>query len=168
MCHCHHRSRHPGRRPAGPDRRRPYRPGSHRWRRDQRRLSDRELHLLGYFVSLDDGALADALQTLRDGRTWRYREMLARLRTEGVDLPADEAETTPATHALGRRHLAELLVRQHKAATVREAFSRYLHDGGRAVVPKLLLPVDEAIRRVREAGGVASWRTPRKTAPLRS
>lgn len=127
---------------------------------------DRELHLLGYFVCLEDSALADALQTLCDGRTWRYREMLGRLRAEGVDLPADEAETTPLTHAPGRRHLAELLVRQHKAATVREAFSRYLHDGGRAVVPKLLLPVAEAIRRVREAGGVASWAHPPENCTL--
>src|SRR5262249_593959 len=41
-----------------------------------------------------------------------------------------------------------------------DAFTRYLHDGGRAVVPKRLLPVEEALRCVRAAGGVASWAHP--------
>jgi predicted metal-dependent phosphoesterase TrpH len=118
----------------------------------------RELHLLGYFVRPDDHPLAEALQQLREGRSRRYRQMLDRLRDQGVPLP--EEGPAVSEHAVGRRHLAELLVRQRRASTVREAFSRYLHDGGRAVVPKVLLPVAEAIRRVRAAGGVASWAHP--------
>jgi predicted metal-dependent phosphoesterase TrpH len=90
--------------------------------------------------------------------------MLDRLRDQGVHLP--EEGPTLAEHAVGRRHLAELLVRQRRASTVREAFTRYLHDGGRAVVPKVLLPVAEAIRRVRAAGGVASWAHPPEHSTL--
>src|SRR5262249_21225804 len=87
-----------------------------------------------------------------------YLAMIDRLREQGVHLA--EPDVLPDAHALGRRHLAELLVQQRKASTVREAFTRYLRDGSRAVVPKQLLPVEEAIRRVREAGGVASWAHP--------
>ena len=43
---------------------------------------------------------------------------------------------------------------------MREAFSRYLGDNGRATVPKVRLPVAEAIALVRGAGGVASWAHP--------
>jgi hypothetical protein len=43
---------------------------------------------------------------------------------------------------------------------VREAFARYLKDDGRASVPKLRLPVAEAIALVRGAGGVAGWAHP--------
>src|SRR5438067_10684532 len=118
----------------------------------------RELHLLGYFVSTEDAALAQALEELRRRLTERFHEMIELLREQGI--PLAETEVLPAAHALGRRHLAELLVRQGTVSTVREAFLRYLHDGGRAVVPKQLLPVAEAIRRVREAGGVASWAHP--------
>jgi len=118
----------------------------------------RELHLLGYFVAPEDVALATVLGRLRDHRAERYHEMIDRLRGQGVHLAG--ADIPPDAHALGRRHLAELLVRQGKVSTVREAFSRYLHDGGRAVVPKQLLPVEEAIRYVREAGGVTSWAHP--------
>jgi predicted metal-dependent phosphoesterase TrpH len=118
----------------------------------------RELHLLGYFVSTEDAALAQALEALRGRRAERFHKMIERLREQGVPLAG--TEMLPGAHALGRRHLAELLVRQGKVSTIREAFLRYLHDGGRAVVPKQLLPVDEAIGRVREAGGVASWAHP--------
>lgn len=126
----------------------------------------RELHLLAYFVSPADAALGAALQRLREDRGRRYREMIERLRGQGIHLEPERDEGLAGTHAPGRRHLAEMLVRQRKASTVREAFTRYLHDGGRAVVPKLLLPVEEAIRRVRAAGGVASWAHPPESCTL--
>src|ERR687888_400259 len=40
----------------------------------------RELHLLGYFVRLDDGPLQRALGRLREDRTGRFWEMVERLR----------------------------------------------------------------------------------------
>jgi predicted metal-dependent phosphoesterase TrpH len=69
-------------------------------------------------------------------------------------------ESGPGPEALGRPHLAELLVRQGQVATVREAFRRYLRDGGPAAVPKKRLPVAEALALVRGAGGVAAWAHP--------
>lgn len=62
--------------------------------------------------------------------------------------------------ALGRRHLAEMLVRARRVATVREAFVRYLGDKGDIAVPKQRLPVAEALALVAEAGGVAAWAHP--------
>jgi predicted metal-dependent phosphoesterase TrpH len=75
-----------------------------------------------------------------------------------------EAATAPDT--LGRRHVAERLVRSGQVATVAEAFARYLKDGSPAAVPKWRLPVAEAISLVRGAGGVASWAHPAATAPF--
>src|SRR5262249_28486475 len=94
----------------------------------------RELHLLGYFVSTENASLQQALDELRRRRAERYREMIERLREQGVhlvesDLPGLTPPGSPGAHSLGRRHLADLLVRQRKASTVREAFTRYLRDG---------------------------------------
>jgi 3',5'-nucleoside bisphosphate phosphatase len=118
----------------------------------------RELHLLAYFVALDDPALSAALEHVRHHRRERFREMTERLRQCGVaiDLPSNG----PGPEALGRRYLAELLVGAGRVATVREAFARWLGDGGRAEVPKVRLPVAEALALVRGAGGVASWAHP--------
>jgi predicted metal-dependent phosphoesterase TrpH len=118
----------------------------------------KELHLLAYFVALDDPALNAALEHVCRHRAERFREMVGRLRQCGVALGDDAVAHAP--EALGRRHLAELLVKAGRVGTVREAFARWLRDGGRADVPKVRLPVAEALVLVRQAGGVASWAHP--------
>jgi predicted metal-dependent phosphoesterase TrpH len=118
----------------------------------------RELHLLAYFVAPDDVALNAALADVREHRAHRFIEMIERLRGCGVSVE-DEGRPPPCD-AVGRRHLAELLVKQGRVASVREAFSRYLGDRGPAVVPKKSLPAAEALALVRGAGGVAAWAHP--------
>jgi predicted metal-dependent phosphoesterase TrpH len=120
----------------------------------------RELHLLGYFIRPEDAPLQAALGQLHADRVARFWEMVSRLRQIGVHLPEEMLVGVGTTGTLGRRNLAELLVRAKKTATVREAFHRYLGDRGRAVVPKRRLPVAEAIAVVRGAGGVAAWAHP--------
>jgi hypothetical protein len=120
----------------------------------------KELHLLGYFFRLDDEPLRTALERLAAGRSQRFWDMVERLRGVGVSLEEGEVRAMAARGALGRRHLAELLVASRRAGTVRDAFRRYLGEGGRVALPKVRLPVAEAIRLVRAAGGVAAWAHP--------
>lgn len=119
----------------------------------------RELHLLGYFVRLDNEDLLSALERLRTARRIRFAKMVEKLRGVGVTIDPD---TLPddGNEALGRRHLANLLVKANRVGSVREAFSRYLGDSGRVAVAKVRLPVDEAIAHVHAAGGVAAWAHP--------
>jgi predicted metal-dependent phosphoesterase TrpH len=119
----------------------------------------RELHLLAYFVDPQHAGLAAALARLGLHRVERFLEMVARLRDCGISLDEEEVRAQ-AAGTPGRRHLAELLVRARRVGSVREAFQRYLGDRGRVAVPKLRLPVREAIGLVRQAGGVASWAHP--------
>jgi predicted metal-dependent phosphoesterase TrpH len=121
----------------------------------------RELHLLGYFVRPDDGELDAALARVREGRRARFHHFVARLAAAGTRLPDDRVELVAGDAAsLGRRHLAKLLVDCGFARSRVEAFHRLLGPVARAVVPKVLLPVGEAIRLVRGAGGVASLAHP--------
>src|SRR5262245_11837376 len=122
------------------------------------RFDGRELHLLGYFVDPTYGPLVDALAAIRAERRERFMGMVGRLRDLGVSVEVTDADL--ARSSLGRRSLAELLVRQGHAGSIREAFQRWLHDRGRAALPKQGLPVEEAIGLVRAAGGVASWAHP--------
>jgi len=120
----------------------------------------RELHLLGYFVALDHAGLTAALAEIRRQRVERFREMIERLRGRGVSLDGEGQHVQGMPEALGRRHLAEMLVRARRVATVREAFARYLGDRGGVAVPKKRLPAAEALALVRAAGGVAAWAHP--------
>ncbi|MFO0966306.1 MAG: PHP domain-containing protein [Gemmataceae bacterium] len=120
---------------------------------------ERELHLLGYFFNPVDGPLNAALEDIASGRRERFQVMVNRLAERGVDVRGAVNAMAPAP-ALGRRHLAEILVKNRHAATVHEAFRRYLHDGGTVEAPKRRLPVEQAIALVRGAGGVAAWAHP--------
>jgi predicted metal-dependent phosphoesterase TrpH len=120
----------------------------------------RELHLLGYFVDLDDEPLDSALARLRAHRVTRFWDMVERLRGCGVSFEDEELKVRASNGAVGRRHLAELLIKNRRAGSMREAFTRYLGDRGQVAVPKLRLPVEEAIALVRGAGGVAAWAHP--------
>jgi predicted metal-dependent phosphoesterase TrpH len=116
----------------------------------------REVHLLAYFVRPEDPALRQSLDRMREHRAGRYAEMVAKLRRLGVAVP----ETPPNGSCLGRRHLAEALVKDGTVGSVREAFQRYLDDDGPAHVPKLRFDFSAAIALVGTAGGVASYAHP--------
>jgi predicted metal-dependent phosphoesterase TrpH len=120
----------------------------------------KELHLLAYFVRPEDAALTAALRRLCEHRRRRFWDMVEGLRGHGVSFAEEELKAQAAACSLGRRHLAELLVKARRAGSVREAFVRYLGDGGRVARPKLRLPVGQALALVRGAGGVAAWAHP--------
>jgi predicted metal-dependent phosphoesterase TrpH len=122
----------------------------------------KDLHLLAYFVRPDDPDLGSALGRLRADRLERFWQLAGRLRERGVSLEEGDLRALAAKgSSVGRRHLAELIVRAGKAGTIREAFRRYLSGQGRVMVPRLRrLPVAEGLALVRGAGGVAGWAHP--------
>lgn len=120
----------------------------------------REFHLLAYFFDPTNRDLLDALAFLRTARVGRFHEMLERLRSLGVHFQREDLDHLQEDTTLGRRHLAEMLVKARKAATIREAFQRWLGDHGKATVPKTRLPLERAIEAVRGAGGIATWAHP--------
>lgn len=120
----------------------------------------REVHILGHFVRDDEPALVAATTTLRRDRIQRLKGMVDRLSGLGlvVDLIALGRAFPRAT--LGRRHLADWLVRSGQVSGHREAFARYLGDEGPAHVPKPRLAATVAIALIQGAGGVAGLAHP--------
>ena len=118
----------------------------------------REVHILGHFLREDDPSLVAATTGLRLARAERIRALVDRL--EGLGLSVDlEALGRAFPRDPGRKHLADWLARTGQVSGPREAFARYLGDGGPAEVPKPRLAWAEAIALIRGAGGVAGLRT---------
>jgi 3',5'-nucleoside bisphosphate phosphatase len=117
-----------------------------------------EVHVLGLGVDPNDDALEAALARQRDARRLRFDRMVQKLRDQ--DVPIDAAlEGLPATtdeDALGRPRLARALIRCGYATSVEDAFRQHLSRGRPAYVPRQGLGPREAIRAIRDAGGVAS------------
>lgn len=116
-----------------------------------------DVHLLGYLVDEQDAALLGRLERLRDARAQRAVRIVERLQAAGVPVTlADLAQEAPLQGgAVGRPHVARALVRRGHAASIQDAFDRYLADGRPGAVPKEKLSARDAIALVRGAGGVA-------------
>jgi predicted metal-dependent phosphoesterase TrpH len=124
-------------------------------------FAGREFHLLGYFVRTDHGELNAALAAVCATRRERFRDFIAFLGERGLALSEDRVQLAEeATVSLGRRHVAGLLVACGHARTRTEAFHRLLNPLAGKVRPKVLVPIEEAIRLVHAAGGVASLAHP--------
>ncbi len=122
----------------------------------------RDIHVLGYLIDPDDGAISAHADRARRRRDERIREMISRLDDLGVAVEYDAVveEAGPNAQALARPHLARVLWHQGDVSSVAEAFDRYIADDGPAYVPVNALSVADAIQCIHVAGGVAVWAHP--------
>ena len=118
------------------------------------RLGESELHILGYFLNRTDPVLAQRLVTLRESRHTRNPKIVQRLNELGIDITYDEVRALAGTESVGRPHIARLLMEKHIVTSAKEAFDRYLANGRPAFVDRELPEPAEAVRWIREAGGV--------------
>lgn len=116
----------------------------------------RDVHLLGYLVDHRDPDLLATLRDFRDKRETRSEAIIdkinEKLAVEGRAAIASQEAAALAGGALGRPHIALVLVGRGYAANMQDAFVRYLIP---CDVPKRYFPVDEALATIRRLGGVA-------------
>lgn len=112
-----------------------------------------EVHLLGYLCDWDHPPLAELLAAMRGGRRRRAAEAVARLAAAGHVISLDEVLELGG-ESVGRPHIARVLVASGHAASIKEAFDRFLVRGCVGYVPRPKLTPAEAIAAVRAAGGV--------------
>jgi hypothetical protein len=110
--------------------------------------------MLGYFLKWQDPVLTGRLARLRESRHRRNPQIIERLRTLGLDITYEEVRALAGTESVGRPHIARVLMDKGYVSSSKDAFDRYLADGRPAHVPRELPEPAEAIRWIREAGGV--------------
>lgn len=119
------------------------------------RHGESELHVLGYFLKWEDAQLNERLVTLRESRHRRNPKIVELLQAAGIDITYDEVRAVAGSDSVGRPHIARVLMDKKVVTTAKEAFDRFLAEGKAAYVPRdLPAPVD-AIRWIKDAGGLA-------------
>ena len=113
----------------------------------------REIHVVGLGVHEKDAALGAALDHLCQARKDRGQEILALLRTLGIDVPLSTGGGK--IEAPGRMHIARAMTDAGYVKKPQEAFDRFLNRGKPAFVPKYAMPTAEAIECIHGAGGLA-------------
>jgi 3',5'-nucleoside bisphosphate phosphatase len=113
------------------------------------------MHLLGYLFRLDDVCLGQALEVVQKSRAERNLQIIQKLRDLRIDIYYDEVSEASGGGQVGRPHIAGVLVQKRIVQNIDEAFVTFLKKGGPAYVERYRLSPAEAIKTIREAGGVA-------------
>lgn len=113
-------------------------------------------HVLGLGFDAENGALATGLADIRSGRVERAQRMSAALERVGVDGAFDGAMRYAENSSLiSRAHFARYLVEIGRAKDVRQVFDNYLVPGKPGYVDHRWATLEQAVRWIDGAGGVA-------------
>lgn len=113
-----------------------------------------ELHLLGFFVAIEDPALERFLAAARAAREQRGAQMVAKLQGLGVEIDLEDLAFQASGGAVGRPHVARALVDAGVVDGFDEAFARFLARGRPAYVEKPLPALRDVADLVHGAGGL--------------
>ena len=113
------------------------------------------VHVLAYLPDPENEPLLTALNRTKASRITRAQEMVDRLK---ADYPIDwelVREQLPEGSTIGRPAIADALVAAGIVPTRSDAFTSILHRSSKYYVSEQSLDTAEAIRLIREAGGVS-------------
>ena len=112
------------------------------------------LHILGYGLNLKDPVFLARLEDFRARRLVRIKKIIGLLREQGLDVSFEELNTV-ADHSYGRPHIADLMRSKGFVKTRQKAFEKYIAYGKPAYSPPCGPGIEEAIRTIKDAGGIA-------------
>ncbi len=124
------------------------------------RFDRHSIHVLGYFLRQTPGVeFRSHLSCLQTARRERNQRLATRLRQLGLDVELREAEQAGRSQT-GRPHFARLLVQKGYVKDIREAFDRFLDESAPGYVERRDPSLENVLRWIHEAGGVACWAHP--------
>jgi hypothetical protein len=116
-----------------------------------------EAHILGYWMDHDDPAFQAFLERPRSARGRRIIEMCSCLRGLGLEVQPEEVfEEAGGAEAVGRPHLARVLLDKGYVRDVEEAFQNYLKKGTPGYVKREKTKTAETIAMIHRCGGISA------------
>ena len=123
--------------------------------------NDLEIHILGYFININNKRLNEAVNRLKISRVERTNKILEKLKEDNIHITIDEI-AVDLDSSIGRGHIANAIVRKGYADNYKEAFLKYLVKGKSAYVKGQKLTYKETLKIINEAGGIAILAHPGK------
>ncbi|KAL5703940.1 3',5'-nucleoside bisphosphate phosphatase [Ranunculus cassubicifolius] len=126
--------------------------------------TEEPVHILAYYGScgpkeLDE--LEKCLAYIREGRYLRAKNMLAKLNNLKMPLKWEHVTRIAGEGvAPGRLHVARAMVEAGHVENLKQAFNRYLYDGGPAYSTGNELLAEEAVQLICRTGGVSALAHP--------
>lgn len=114
----------------------------------------KDIHILGLLVDPDSQELHAALERARIERDSRNEKMAAALNEAGIRVDLAAIQAANADAVITRAHFATYLVETGQAKDYKTAFDHYLGDNTPYYVPRKFIEPADAIRLIRNAGGI--------------
>jgi predicted metal-dependent phosphoesterase TrpH len=124
------------------------------------RYYSRDIHILGYFVSLDAVQLHTYIKRLRKARSERIVKIVDCLREHSIDINVDDVRSVAGQASIGRPHIARVLLEKGFVKDFSEAFQKYLRRDALCYIEKFVYPPDKLISLIHQIGGVAVFAHP--------
>ncbi|BEV16595.1 PHP domain-containing protein [Herbaspirillum sp. DW155] len=114
------------------------------------------VHIVGLRIDENDQTLIDGLAATRNGRERRAREIAEALERHGICGAYEGAlKHVGNPDLISRTHFARYLVECGTCCDTKEVFANYLTEGKPGYVPHRWATLEESVRWIRGAGGVA-------------
>jgi predicted metal-dependent phosphoesterase TrpH len=113
-----------------------------------------ELHILGYFIDINNPELTATLERLRNSRKERARKMVGKLNALGIKIDYGRVQELAGTGSIGRPHVAEAMLEKGYISTIKDAFNKYIGRGGPAYVERDKITPADATRLILRAQGI--------------
>lgn len=117
-------------------------------------VEDKEIHLLGYFIDINNNNLTNYLEFFKVERLNRAKRIIEKLNYLGVSISINDVIKKTQNSSIGRPHIANALIELGYVKNFYEAFDKYLRDNGPAYEKKNHLSAVSAIKLIGDAGGV--------------
>ena len=114
-----------------------------------------QMHILGLLVDPASASLNEWLSEMMGGRDSRNPRIIARLRQLGIDITMEDVEAVAGEGAMGRPHIAQVLVAKGAVSSRQAAFDHYLAKDALAYFDRLRATPADAIAKIHAAGGLA-------------
>ncbi|MDO8662032.1 MAG: PHP domain-containing protein [Candidatus Omnitrophota bacterium] len=115
---------------------------------------DKEIHILGYLIDHQNKILLKKLESLKENRIERVHKMVEKLNNLGIDLKPESVFALSGNGTVGRLHIARALVKEGLVRSLSEVFQKYIGDNGPAYVLGFRFSPKEAIKFIKDSGGV--------------
>ncbi|MBI1939037.1 MAG: PHP domain-containing protein [Ignavibacteriales bacterium] len=118
-------------------------------------LEDKEIHLLAYFIDIENEELRKYLIFFRDERFHRAKRIVQKLRKLGLHITLDDVLAQAQNSSIGRPHVAYALVDLGIISNYYEAFDKFIGDNGPAYERKIHVSPQSALKLINDAGGLS-------------
>jgi hypothetical protein len=115
-----------------------------------------EVHILGYFMDVNNSDFQNMLKTQQQARAKQTKEIISLLaKKEGIRIKFEDITKQVAEGgSIGRPHIAKAITNVGGTNSVIDAYAKYIHDDSPVYVQRKTVTPQDAVEVIYDAGGV--------------